>query len=282
MLKYIRDIAVVPIVLALVVLGFFLLQTVCSLDGHLPKLETPIQQGGSNKDAEHPDASQQDAPQKGEQTKPAVTFDLRIAEPNKKEGSYYAEKAEKEDWGRKFFCDVKIGEALVAAFTLFLVVYTARLYSATAKLADADRPHIFPGHFSISGMTTDGSVTVGFNFENCGRTPAYLENIAIVIWHAGALPKRPDFKKAKIIDIFFGHAPGKILFPAPGGAKADVSVDANMKTQILAGQNTLFVYGRINFKETSGKRHFQGFAYRYVPESDELFNCGPGIYWDHS
>lgn len=267
------------VVAAAIYFGVGLLGSFCTLEGAPPNLESILNPHWSEKNREHPNTSQQSSPQEREQAKPAATFDLRVAESNKIEGSYHAEK---EGWWHKFFCDIKIGEVLLAIFTLFLVLYTARLYWATDKLADADRPHIFPGHFSISGMKTAEPVTVGFNFENCGRSPAYLENIAIVIWHAGALPKRFDFKKAKIIDIFFGHAPGKILFPAPGGATANVSVDANMKTQILAGQNTLFVYGRINFRETSGKRHFQGFAYRCVPETDELFNCGPGIYWSHS
>jgi hypothetical protein len=270
MLRVVATIGAALIFFVVLACGFFGLKTWCSSEGTLPKFETPLKQDGGPASPE------------GEQAKPAATFDLRMTDQNKIEGRYYGEKADKEDWGHKFFCDIKIGEVLLAIFTLFLVIYTARLYWATRKLADADRPHIFPGHFSISGMKTGEPVTVGFNFENCGRSPAYLENLVFSAVHADTLPRRPDFKNAAVQGLFFGYAPGKILFPAPGGAKADIPLPPDVRTKVLDGKTTLFVYGRINFKETSGESHFQGFAYRYAPATDELFNCGPGIYWDHS
>jgi hypothetical protein len=185
------------------------------------------------------------------------------------------------EWWHKFFCEIKVGEALLAIFTLYLVLYTARLFWATAKLADADRPHIFPGHFAITGMTTQQNVEIGFNFENCGRSPAYLRNILIGVWHGAHLPKRPKFKDVTTVDIPFSLAPGKVFFPA-GNAKADISVPADVKAKVLSGETTFFVYGCVNFDETARIKHFQRFAYRYAPATDELVNCGPSQYWDHS
>jgi hypothetical protein len=268
MLRGVANIGAALIFFVVLAGGFFGLKTWCSSEGALPKFETPLKPDRGKENPEHSNTGQQPASPEGEQAKPAATFDLRMTD--------------KEDWGHKFFCDIKIGEVLLAIFTLFLVIYTARLYWATRKLADADRPHIFPGHFSITGMKTGEPVTVGFNFENCGRSPAYLENLVIGVCHADTLPRRPNFKKAAVQDLFFGYAPGKILFPAPGGAKADIPLPPDVRTQVMDDKTTLFVYGRINFTETSGKRHFQGFAYRYATATDELVNCGPGIYWDHS
>jgi hypothetical protein len=172
-------------------------------------------------------------------------------------------------------------DAATAVATVFIALFTFTLWGATIKLADADRPHIFPGHFSIKGVNTNEPVVVGFNFENSGRSPAYLENFIFGACNANKLPKRPNFKRATTHDMFFGSAPGKILFPG-GEAKADIPLTPEIRAQVLAGTTTLFVFGRINFRETSGKRHFQGFAYRYDVATNTLFNSGPGSYWDHS
>jgi hypothetical protein len=254
-----------------------LLGNFCSLEG-APPLESILNPQRSENNPEHPNTSQQGTSQEREQAKPTVTFDLRVAEPNKIEGRYHAEK---EGWWHKFFCDTKIGEVLLAIFTLFLVLYTARLYWATNKLADVDRPYIFPGHFSITGMKTQEAIAVGFNFENCGRSPTYLENIVIAVWQGEVLPKRPTFKNADTVNIFAGLAPGKICFPA-GNAKAEITVPAEVRAMVLSGETTLFIYGCVNFQETSGAKHFQRFAFRYTPTTDELVNCGPRQYWDHS
>jgi hypothetical protein len=281
MLRRTATIGVGAIFLLMLVLGYESLKTWCSFDGSLPKFEAQLKPNGSNEKTNNPNASQQPTAQEWDQVKPTASFDLHVTDSHKIEGRYYAEKADKEDWGHKFFCDIKIGEVLLAIFTLFLVFYTARLYWATNKLADADRPHIFPGHFSIGGMRTGGPVEVGFNFENCGRSPAYLRNIIIGARQETNLPEHPPFKEANTVEMLFGLAPGKVFFPA-GKAKADIGISADVISKVLSGETTLFVYGCVNFEETSGIKHFQRFAYRYAPASDELVNCGPGAYWDHS
>jgi hypothetical protein len=261
--------------------GFLGLQTWCSSEDHLPKLETPLQPNGSKENSEHSGASQQPASPEGEQTKPSAAFDLRVTDQNKIEGRYYAEKTEKEDWGHKFFCEIKIGEVLLAIFTLFLVFYTARLYWATTKLAEADRPHIFPVGFKVIGMKTDQQpVQIEFNFKNFGRSPAYLQNFIIGCRQEGILPPEPDYRNAGTIDVFAALPPETILHPT--GATGTIEISAVTKIKVLSGEVTLFIFGCINFEETSGAKHFQRFAFRYIPETDGLANTGPSTYWHHS
>src|SRR5882762_8207698 len=98
--------------LALVLLSYAALNNSCSSSHAFIQSKSPMQPDGAKDYPEGTESSKQGAAPQGEKAKPTATFELRIPEGNKIEGSYYADNAdrEKEDWGHKFLCDAKIGE----------------------------------------------------------------------------------------------------------------------------------------------------------------------------
>ena len=122
------------------------LAKVCSSDGPIIKFDSPLKPNGTNDNGEHSDASKNNTAPIGDKTEPAATFNLRITEPNKIEGCYYSENDDrkKSNWSQSFICETKVGEFAIALFTFFLVVFTARLYWATANLTHAERPILVP------------------------------------------------------------------------------------------------------------------------------------------
>jgi hypothetical protein len=89
--------------------GFYILQSACSLPQRIDS--------GTNKNSETSKPSENDTTAKTQQSKPSATFDLRVTEPYKIEGKYYAQETngEKDKWSRNFLCDTRLGEFAVAA-----------------------------------------------------------------------------------------------------------------------------------------------------------------------
>ncbi|MEI8275865.1 MAG: hypothetical protein WCG00_07730 [Hyphomicrobiales bacterium] len=113
------------IVLAAIPASYFGLKNYCSLQQHR-EYENP---NGAR-------TSEQHAPPQGQQSDPTATFNLSVTDKGKIEGRYYAKDKpkEKEDWTEKFWCDAKIGEFSLVAFTLFLVLFTGGLWFSTHRL----------------------------------------------------------------------------------------------------------------------------------------------------
>lgn len=212
-----------------------------------------------------------------------ATFDLRMAESNKIEGSY---RTEKEDWWNKFFCDIKIDEIFLAVFTLFLVLYTARLYWATDKLTDADRPHVLVDHYSVIGLrNTDATVTtvgVDYAFRNHGRGPAFCEMLTVDLLHVkdGGLPKKPTYTHRKPNFLILG--PGVFIGPLRG-AKMAIPFTLAEREDVIAGRATLYVSGRIEYRDALGKPHKSSFLFVLrvgAVEAEDFFEAiGPRSYW---
>jgi hypothetical protein len=97
MLKALAVIGFVVLSAALIAVSFYILQTACSLPEHI--------EGRADKNSETPKPSKNDPAEKSQQTGPTATFDLRVTEPNKIEGKYYAQKAsgQKRQLDSQFF-----------------------------------------------------------------------------------------------------------------------------------------------------------------------------------
>jgi hypothetical protein len=127
---------------ALIILGavvcaaFFALQKECSSPHQLSEYSKPNRPNDNAKDTRGRNESP--APE-GNEAKPTAIFKLRVTRPNEIDGSYYAEnrEEEKEDWSRKFWCDTKIGEFVIAIFTVALAVFTGGLWWSTYRLWEA-------------------------------------------------------------------------------------------------------------------------------------------------
>jgi hypothetical protein len=266
--------------------GLALLGNHCSLEGALPNLDSMLNPQRGEKNAEHTNTGQYGSPQEGEQAKPTATFDLRVADPNKIEGRYHAEK---EDWWHKFLCDIKIGEVLLAVFTLLLFLYTARLYWATDKLADADRPHVLADKYSLAGLrNTDPAVTtvnVSYAFKNHGKSPAFCEMLTVDLMTVknGAPPKKPTYTHRRPNFLILG--PGIPMVPS-GGTRAEIPFTLEERQAVIGGTATLYVSGRIEYRDALRKPHKSRFLYILRLGSNEVEDffeaVGPRSYWTYT
>jgi len=135
MLKYVAVIGSLLIVILLVGGSFRFLKGACSSDG-LIKIQSVTEPNRTNNNSESAEASQQNTAPQGNEAKPTATFNLRVTESGEAQGKYYASESNRNDgeWVHKFVCDTKIGEFAIAAFTLFLVAFTALLWLSTHRL----------------------------------------------------------------------------------------------------------------------------------------------------
>jgi hypothetical protein len=286
MLKHVATIGASLIFLLVLASGFLGLKTWCSSEGHLPRFEAPLKPDGTKENSEHSSTGQQATSPEGEQAKPTATFDLRLTDQNKIEGRYYAEKAEKEDWGRKFFCDIKIGEVLLAIFTFFLVLYTARLYVATARLADADRPHMLISEMSARGITSppgpDGMVTMllEHKFLNYGRSPAFLRNVCLK-YTTDELVGPPTYDK---------RTPARFIIAVNSWygsiAPSELKIDGTEIRDVLVGNKEIYIYGRIEYSGLGQLPHIHRFAYSLLFEGGDasvrFYPAGRDSYWENT
>jgi hypothetical protein len=185
------------------------------------------------------------------------------------------------------FTDIKITDALLALFTFFLMIYTARLFYATRNLVGAEAPILVPQNFRLNGIRDFDSpkeeVDFWFDFRNVGRTSAYLTELHFgVQHHAGELPPNAATTESK--DIFVIVAPDKFLSPAKNAG--DIQIPIALRRAIIEKTTNLYIYGKMNFEEISGVAHTQGFAVKFVPgdtpAEDMIVNCGPRSYWQRT
>jgi hypothetical protein len=180
--------------------------------------------------------------------------------------------------------EITLTNILMIAFTAAVAFFTAKLVNATSDLATADRPIIIPFGFQTNGMSDPNpaltAFDIDFDFENVGRTPAYLTRLEFGALGETELAADAAYTEAK--DIFMAVAPTR-----PLGATKPVTIQIPFQSRqrILAGQTTLFLFGRLNFEEISGTKHFQKFAVKFVPGKtgkEQFVNCGPRSHWDHA
>lgn len=128
-------IGALAIAVGIAAVTFYVLQNACSSGNAFVKTENTTQPERPNEDAKNPDSTDKSGSPNGEYAKPA-TFEFRVTEPDKIEGRYHAKESggNESEWVHKFICEIKIGEFSVAAFTLFLVIFTGLLWGSTHKL----------------------------------------------------------------------------------------------------------------------------------------------------
>jgi hypothetical protein len=192
------------------------------------------------------------------------------------------------DWFVKFVTDIKITDVLVAGFTGLLAVYTARLWTATRILADADRPHMLMESLKISGIRQapgqDGNVRtlLDYRFVNYGRSPAFMrKSLFSVRIGPSDLPTLPEYGEPTstsfIIGIngWYGSAePSSILVPLADAAA------------IVDQTSNYFIYGYIEYSDVAGILHKHRFAYKLewgAGDVSERFRpAGPDTYREYT
>ena len=195
---------VVLILLGAATLSFFFLQRACSLQKPTANLAEQLNQSRPNDHAKDTNSGESSATPQGQEARPTATFKLRVTQPNEINGSYYAEEreGEKEDWMHRFWCDTKIGEFIIAIFTIVLAGFTGALWFSTNRLYKATtdavtlareefvathRPRIIVYGMEVSLPGDDKPRHIHFRYVNTGDTDASVTFIESRVVYAKAM-----------------------------------------------------------------------------------------------
>jgi hypothetical protein len=143
--------------------------------------------------------------------------------------------------------EVKATDVALVFFTYCLVLVTGWLVKATAALAAADRPHLLPGEFKISGLSgdvIDGKIRcpLHYRFTNSGKSPAFVKRWSLGV-SADDLPARPSYPKATESNFIISPING--WYGSVGSSSVDLA--QTEAARILQGEGRLIVYGYIEY-----------------------------------
>lgn len=260
------------IAISIAVAAFVALNKACSPDQPLAKLER------------HSHKS----------TTPSGLLELQVTDPNKIEGRYYASETKRDEgnWVHKFICEIKIGEFAVAAFTLFLVIFTALLWGSTHRLwkvtsdtlTHAERTAIrqLRAYVSVkeilmeqfrhpdkptiyAGITQQGDIhhfRMGAIVENGGATPT--RKAIINVNHElrdTALPSNFTFPDGELTENAAIGPGGTYGTPGFFVSIADIR-------KIIAKEKKLYVWGWIDYNDVfdDTPRHRTEFCFDISPD----------------
>lgn len=178
--------------------------------------------------------------------------------------------------------------SLVAAIaTVIIAWYTFELKSVTAKLGEADRPHMVVSQLTIIGLANppnpNGNVILNFTYEikNYGRTPAFLRFFNMVLRIDTELPATPFYTLpvetrhvVAVNDVYKTLIPNVLM------------INANDICKIMLGDKNIFVVGSLEYEGIGGVPHRMRFAYRMVTDGSGLtagFSAaGSDPYWEYT
>jgi hypothetical protein len=254
--------------------AYWSLQDACSAESPLIKIQSQTKPNGADNHAEGGDSSEQRSDGNKEETKnPKGTFELRVTDRNKIEGSYSQENAngEKGDWGHKFICEIKITDFLIALFTCLLVLIGAwqgvqlKRTVDNADLHDRilERAYLWPGpgqSEKIKGDARRFYITV----HNTGKTAGIITDTYCRI------STEDEFKGGNL--IFPGFNRENVIPPDGKEIRTGAWVD-------LVGSTPQIIHGYIVYWDVfKEQKRFCYWKHRVKPDgnSDPL----PGCYTD--
>ncbi len=107
----------------------------------------------------------------------------------------------------------------------------------------------------------DNSPFIRIPVKNVGRTPAYLNNIFILLRVLKELPDPPDYFPVK-----FKVPNGMVLEPGCSNEIQQKYCHLESSTRlVLEGKMSLWAYGYIAYKDFIGREHKTGFCFRWYP-----------------
>ena len=116
----------------------------CSSSSALPKFLGSSDPNTSSNKAEKTNPAKQGTSSRAQSKSPAVSVELEITNQDKIEGKLYVETWEgtKAAWMRKFVCDIRAGEFVVAIFSVFLAIFAGLLWAGIHQLQGAIRESV--------------------------------------------------------------------------------------------------------------------------------------------
>jgi hypothetical protein len=171
-------------------------------------------------------------------------------------------KNENEKWRHNFWCEVKIGEAVIAAFTILLVIVTTLLVAVGAGQGvimwrtikhsrEAERAHVSGGANHVE-LPSDGSSVLVVTINNLGKTQAFIGTVAATVCKQEKLATFPGWATQQWKGYTFGRIAGQ---------KTDV---------FLPYEAGKVIVGRIWYRDIFKKYHSVGF----VLKTDDLSAVG--------
>ena len=165
---------------------------------------------------------------------------------------------------------VAIATIVIAVFTCFLFVATRRIYkhSAVSERAYVKMSHRSGPEFG-EGLTIDRDrkeARIVIEVKNFGRTPANVINVALCWWvmpKDQAAPIIPQYPKPENTDgPTAGFLVANDLFLV---WKAFDGISDDHLDRINTGDETLWIYGYVDYIDVFGQWHRGGFARQYDP-----------------
>jgi hypothetical protein len=206
------------------------------------------------------------------------------SDKNPQEQEHWWDKAWRH-WGRRFFTDLKVTDVLIAISSVFLALFTARLWISTAGLWEtalrqsrhlentAERQlrayvNIWDAEIIFTSVA-DVSPNVQIKFRNTGQTPAY--------------------RVMNRCNYFFSliGTPNSFMLPSDGARYADLGPGQHStatiivplaqwernRPHILAKRIILYAFGEISYFDTFEKRQFTKYRLQ-IPVDDEGITDG--------
>jgi hypothetical protein len=145
-------------------------------------------------------------------------------------------------------------------------------------MSDADRPWVGVDFVTTSPLVPNTRLIVTATVRNSARTPALNVKVAL---KASVSPPQPD-DGAKVDECT--TCPQTVLLPNMG-VNADVNFDSGLLTfarvnRVKAGEETIWLTGRINYKDLLARPHATRVCMSYVPKTSTFSACLDGNHFD--
>jgi hypothetical protein len=249
---------------ACLVLGFVIFVWSASQEPSRPQKHSEYRSNQSNKNNQISNAGDQNSTPNSALTNPIINYLKGYA-------AYCVEKpkAEQDKWRYNFWCEIKIGEAVIAAFTLLVAIVTSLLVAVGVGQGvvmlrtimhsrQADRAHVSGG---ANHGTKNGSHVLIVTINNLGRTQAFIGTVAATICKERELAIFPGWATQQWKGYMFGRI---------AGCQTNV---------FLPYETGKVIVGRIWYRDIFKKHHSVGF----VLKTDDLSAVGgrsASVHWE--
>ena len=149
--------------------------------------------------------------------------------------------------------------------------------------------HISHNRPSTNGVPIRMRHTFNVDFQNCGKTPAFIKGVSAEIFLIDSITSLPPKPHYGTLVKFFGD-------PIPANAKTDYPFSSpiaddrpfeEIEKEFRTGGKTLFVRGVVVYEDIFRNRHETRYGLRYVANSttsseDHFVADGPPKYNDYT
>jgi len=253
--------------------GFVALKSACSSDSPLLKINQSLPPSRSYENTKISDTNGKDFALKNNQLAPSASFDLSVTGLNNVEGRYHAQNTEGNgsDWTRRFVCETKLGEFSLAVFTLFLVIFTGLLWSATDRLvrgADENarkqlRAYIGVEPRGVRRLLGQDILLGHYALRNVGGIPAKkISMFAVTDYYLDGTQR--SFRIGQLYETTTALIPkAEMTFGTATGVNIASLADDQGEDSASGVAGFIFVYGKVTYTDEFGTDGWTEFCHRY-------------------